>query len=53
MLLILKQLAAEELLSREQFEQLSELEQMDLPTIALVIKVIKVGQGLNDLKQQL
>ena len=57
---ILKQLPAEELLSPEQFEQLSELEQMDLPTIALVIKDTKVGQGLNslprkltDLKQQL
>ena len=60
MLFILKQLAAEELLSPEQFEQLSELEQMDLPTIALVIKDTKVGQGLKflprkltDLKQQL
>ena len=60
MLFILKQLAAEELLSPEQFEQLFELEQMDLPTIALVIKDIKVGQGLKfllrkltDLKQQL
>ena len=60
MLFILKQLTAEELLSPEQFEQLSELEQMDLPTIALVIKDTKVGQGLKflprkltDLKQQL
>ena len=62
LLFILKQLAAEELLSPEQFEQLSELEQMDLPTIALVIKdtKTKVGQGLKflprkltDLKQQL
>ena len=60
MLFILKQLAADELLSPEQFEQLSELEQMDLPTIALVIKDTKVGQGLKflhrkltDLKQQL
>ena len=60
LLFILKQLAAEELLSPEQFEQLSDLEQMDLPTIALVIKDIKVGQGLKclprkltDLKQQL
>ena len=31
MLFILKQLATEELLSPEQFETLSELEQMDLP----------------------
>ena len=60
MLFILKQLAAEESLAPEQFEQLSELEQMDLPTIALVIKDTKVGQGLKflprkltDLKQQL
>ena len=37
-LFILKQLPAEELLSPEQFEQISKLEQMDLPTIALVIK---------------
>ena len=37
-LLILKQLVAEELLSPEQFEQLSELGEMDLPTIAEVIK---------------
>ena len=57
MLFTLKQLAAEELLSPEQFEQ---LEQMDLPTIALVIKDNKVGQALQflprkltELKQQL
>ena len=58
---ILIQLDAEEFLSPEQFQQLSELEQMDLPTIALVIiKDTKVGQGLKflprkltDLKQQL
>ena len=60
MLFILKQLVAEELLSPEQSEQLSELEQIDLPTIALVIKDTKVGQRwkflprkLTDLKQQL
>ena len=59
MLIILKLLAAEELLSPEQFGQLSELEQVDLLTIALVIKDTKVGglkflpQKLNDLKQQL
>ena len=45
MLFNLKQLVAEVLLSPEQFEQLSELEQMDLPTIALVIKDTKVGQA--------
>ena len=60
LLFILKQLAAEGLLLPEQFGQLSELEQMDLPTIALVIYDTKVGQGLKfrprkltDLKQQL
>ena len=40
MLFILKQLAVEELLSPEQLE----LEEMDLPTIAVVIKDTKVGQ---------
>ena len=57
MLFILKKMAAEESL---QFEELSEPEQMDLPTIALVIKYTTVGQGLKfllqkltDLKQQL
>ena len=49
MLFILKQLAAEELLSPEQFEQLSE--QMDLPTISLVIKDTKVGQGTTKIKR--
>ena len=44
MLSILKQLAAEELLSPEQFEKLSELEDLDLPIIALIIKDSKVGQ---------
>ena len=53
MLVILKQLAAEELPSPEQFEQLFELEQMDLPTIALVIKDTKVGQGLKFLPRKL
>ena len=55
MLCILKQLATEELLSPEQFETLAEFEQMDLPTIALVLKDTKVGQALmlTDLKQQL
>ena len=60
MLFILKQLDAEVLLSPEQSEQLSGLEQIDLPTIALGIKDTKDGQGLKflprkltDLKQQL
>ena len=39
MLFILKHLVADELLSPEQFQQLSELEQMDLLTIGLVIKL--------------
>ena len=40
-LFILKQLVREELLSLEQLKQLSELEQMDLPTIARVINDTK------------
>ena len=43
MIFILKQLAAEELPSPKQFEQFSELELKDLPTIALVMKDTKVG----------
>ena len=46
MLSIFKQMAADELLSPEQFAKLSELEDMDLP-IALIIKDSKVGQGLK------
>ena len=38
---ILEQLVREEMLSYEQFGQLCELEQMDLPTIALVIRLDK------------
>ena len=53
MLFILKQLAADELLSLEKFEQVYELEQMDLPTIALVIKDTKVGQGLKFLPRKI
>ena len=59
-LFIVNQLVKEELQQLEQSEHLSELEQMDLPTIARVIKNTKVGKGikflprkLSDLKQQL
>ena len=43
-------LAAEELLSPDQLEKLSKLEDMNLPTIALIIKDSKVGQGLKFLR---
>ena len=53
-------LAREELLSKEQFEKLAELEDLDLPAIALIIKDTKIGRGLkllprkiNDLVQSL
>ena len=53
MLCILKQLATEGLLSSEQFETLSELEQMDLPIIVLVIEDTNVGQRLMFLPRKL
>ena len=41
---VLKQLVQEELLSHEQFEKLSKLEDVDdLPTIALIIQDMKTG----------
>ena len=43
------------LLSPGQFEQLSELEQMDLPTIALVISTKKMkrsGENFTDLARR-
>ena len=43
----------EELLSLKQFEQLSELEDMDLPAIALVIKDTKVGKEIKFLPRKL
>ena len=51
MLFILKQLAAEELLSPEQFEQLSELEQMEDTKVGKGLKFLP--RKLTDLKQQL
>ena len=57
---IAKVLAREELLSKEQFEKLAELEDLDLPAVALIIKDTKIGRGLkllprkiNDLVQSL
>ena len=44
---ILKQLIREELLSAEQYEKLAELEDLDLPTVAMVIMDSKNGQGLK------
>ena len=52
-LFVLKQLVREELLSLEQFEQLSGLEQMDSPTISRVIKDIKVAKGIKFLHRKL
>ena len=37
-LIILKELVKEELLSAEQFKQLAELEEVNLPVISVVIK---------------
>ena len=51
-LFILEQLVRGELLSLEQFEQLSELEQMDLLAIACVIKDTKVGKGIKFLPRK-
>ena len=44
---VLKLLKQEELLSAEQFQRLSELEEPDAPTIAAVIKESKIGQGVK------
>ena len=52
-LFILEQLVREELLPLEQFEQLSELEDMDLPAIALAIKDTKIGKGIKFLPRKL
>ena len=49
----LQQLAREDLLSDEQFEQLMELEDLSLPAVADIIKETKVGQGLKFLPQTL
>ena len=45
-LIILKELVKEELISTEQFKKLEELEEIDLPAVAAVIKETKIGQGL-------
>ena len=44
---ILQALVREELLSKEQFEKLAKLEEIELPALAVVIKDTKVGQGLK------
>ena len=46
---ILKQLASEELLSPEQYNQLSELEEINPHSIAITIKGTKIGKGLMHL----
>ena len=47
MLHVLKTLVREEHLSGEQFEQLAELEDLDLDTIKEVITETKVGEGIK------
>ena len=44
---ILQQLAREELLSKEQFGKIMELEEITLPVVADIIKETKIGQGLK------
>ena len=46
---ILKQLASEELLSAEQYNQLSQLDEIEPRSIAIIIKGTKIGQGLMHL----
>ena len=43
----------EELLSEERFEKLAKLEDLDLPAVALIIKNIKIGQGLKFLPSKM
>ena len=43
---ILKKLAAEELLSTEQYNRLSQLDEINPNSIAIIIKGTKIGQGL-------
>ena len=50
---IAKVLAREELLSKEQFEKLTELEELDLPAVALIIKDTKIGRGIKFLPRKL
>ena len=44
---VLEQLDREELLSPEQFEKLNELENIDLSTVANIIKDTKIGYGIG------
>ena len=46
---ILKQLTSEELLSEEQYDQLSELDEIDSHSIATIVKGTKIGQGIMHL----
>ena len=48
----LERLARQELLSKEQYEKLAKLEEMDLPSIARVINETKVGRGLSFLPRK-
>ena len=57
---ILKQLASEELLSAEQYDQLNQLKEIEPRSIAIIIKGTKIGRGLkllptgsSDLKDKL
>ena len=44
---VLRQLAREDLLSEEQFEQIMEIEEFSLPAVADIVKGTKTGQGLK------
>ena len=46
---ILKQLASEELLSVEQYNQLNKLDEIEPRSIAIIIKGTKIGRGLTHL----
>ena len=50
---VLPQLVQEELLSLEQYEKLAELKEIDLPTVANIIKQTKMVQGLRFLPRAL
>ena len=49
---ILKALVSEELLSKEQYEKLAKLEDLDLPVISQIINDTKVGRGLSFLPRK-
>ena len=42
-------MASEELLSEEQYDQLSELDEIDSHSIATIVKGTKIGQGIMHL----